>query len=199
MNSPIPPSLNELIKEFSKFPGIGKKTAERLSMHVLKTKKDDVLKFSNAIKDIKENIKCCLECHCFIEDDTCSICNDNNRINNVICIVEDASDVFLINKSGYKGLYHVLGGLISPLDGVTYESLNIKSLMKRLNDIKEVIIALDPSSEGDMTNLYLFNLLKKYSVKVSRLARGVPVGSSLEFIDQVTLTHSINDRIEVKE
>ena len=199
MNSPIPPSLNELIKEFSKFPGIGKKTAERLSMHVLKTNKDDVLKFSNAIKDIKENIKCCLECHCFIEDDTCSICNDNNRINNVICIVEDASDVFLINKSGYKGLYHVLGGLISPLDGVTYESLNIKSLMKRLNDIKEVIIALDPSSEGDMTNLYLFNLLKKYSVKVSRLARGVPVGSSLEFIDQVTLTHSINDRIEVKE
>ena len=117
---------------------------------------------------------------------------------NILCIVEDPTDVFIIDKSGFNGVYHVLGGLVSPLDGVTPESLNIETLVDRLDLIDEIVIGLNPSSEGDMTNLYLSDLLKPFNVKLSRLARGVPVGSSLEFIDQVTLTHSINDRVEIK-
>tara|TARA_B100002052_G_scaffold244251_1_gene229631 strand:+ start:4848 stop:5441 length:594 start_codon:yes stop_codon:yes gene_type:complete len=194
----IPFSLDELILQFSKLPGVGKKTAERLSLYILKSSNDVVLEFSESLKKIKENIILCERCHCFKEKEICGVCDDESRNRNILCIVEDPTDVFIIDKSGFNGVYHVLGGLVSPLDGVTPESLNIETLVDRLDLIDEIVIGLNPSSEGDMTNLYLSDLLKPFNVKLSRLARGVPVGSSLEFIDQVTLTHSINDRVEIK-
>ncbi len=193
--SVLPSSLEELIKQFSKLPGIGKKTAERLSIFILKANIDDVFEFSKTLKQIKENIKTCSVCHCFIED-LCYICRD--RSSNIICVVEDATDVFLIDKSGFEGKFHVLGGLLSPLDGVAPDHLNFDTLLKRLEGVEEIIVAVDPSSEGDMTNLYLSELFESYEIKLSRLARGVPIGSSLEFIDQVTLTHSMNDRVQIK-
>ena len=192
----IPTSLEELIKQFSKLPGIGRKTAERLSLYILKANSEDVYEFSDTLKYLKNNIKTCVLCHCFIEGDICSLCQDRQK--NLLCIVSDPTDVFLIDKSGYNGTYHVLGGLISPLDGITPENLNIKTLLKRLDGIEEVIIAFNPSAEGDMTNLYLTELLDPFNIKLSRIATGIPVGTSLEFIDQVTLTHSIKGRVKIK-
>lgn len=194
----IPHSLENLIKQFCKLPGIGRKTAERLSLYILKTKEDDVFLFADTMKYLKENIDSCNLCHCFMEDEECKICNDRSRFDETICVVEDPSDVFLIDKSGFKGKYHVLGGLVSPIDGVKPEDLNFDTLINRISKTEEIVIALNPSSEGDMTNLYISKILKPYNVKLSRLARGVPVGSSLEFIDEITLTHSINDRVEIK-
>jgi len=194
----IPDSLENLIKQFCTLPGIGRKTAERLSLFILKSNKEDVSLFSDTLKYLKDNIRTCDQCHCFMEDEECKICNDMTRVDEMICLVEDPSDVFLIDKSGFKGKYHVLGGLISPIDGVNPEDLNFDSLMSRVSKIEEIVVALNPSSEGDMTNLYISKLFKSHNIKISRLARGVPVGSSLEFIDQITLTHSINDRVEIK-
>ena len=193
-----PNCLKELITQFSSLPGIGKKTAERLSIHVLNSNKDKINEFSLALNDLKDSIEVCGICFCFIENNNCHICNDINRDNSLICIVKDPTDIFLIEKSGFKGKYHVLGALISPLDGVTPEHLNIDALIKRLNDVGEIIMAIDPSNEGDITILYLTDIIKKENIKISRLARGIPVGSSLEFIDEVTLTHSLNDRVEIK-
>jgi len=192
----LPNSLEDLINQFSKLPGIGKKTAERLAIFILKEDKKNVNDFSESLKTLKNNIKTCKMCHCFIEDE-CLLCEDESA-DNIICIVEDPTDVFIIDKSGYKGKYHVLGGLISPLDGITADDLNFNTLLNRIENIEEIVVAFNPSSEGDMTNLYLAELLDSYDVKITRLARGVPMGSSLEFIDQVTLTHSLNDRVSIK-
>jgi len=193
----IPNSLKDLIDQFSKLPGVGKKTAERLSIYILKTNKEEVLDFSKSLTFLKNNISTCDVCHSFI-DDMCSICSDSNRDNKIICVVEDAVDIFLIEKSGFKGMYHVLGGLISPLDGIRAENLNIDSLLLRLENVDEIVLGVEASSEGDVTNLYLSNLIKKLNIKVTRFSRGMPIGSSLEFIDEITLSHSINDRVEVK-
>tara|TARA_Y100001936_G_C15890165_1_gene567545 strand:- start:195 stop:785 length:591 start_codon:yes stop_codon:yes gene_type:complete len=192
-----PDSLKKLISQFSTLPGIGKKTAERLSIYMLNANKDKITNFTLALDGMKDSIKVCEICFCFIEDDNCHICNDVHRDSSLICVVKDPTDIFLIEKSGFKGKYHVLGGLISPLDGVTPESLNIDTLLERLKSTKEIIMAIDPSSEGDITILYLSEIIKKHSIKMSRLARGIPVGTSLEYIDEVTLTHSINDRVEM--
>ncbi len=193
----IPNSLKDLIDQFSKLPGVGKKTAERLSIYILKANKEEVLDFSKSLTSLKNNIKTCDVCHSFT-DEVCSICNDINRDDKIICVVEDPVDIFLIEKSGFKGLYHVLGGLISPLDGIKPENLNIDTLLLRLENVDEIVLGVEASSEGDVTNLYLSNLLKNLNVKVTRFSRGMPIGSSLEFIDEVTLSHSINDRVEVK-
>jgi recombination protein RecR len=192
-----PDSLKKLISQFSTLPGIGKKTAERLSIYMLNANKDKITNFTLALDGMKDSIKVCEICFCFIEDDNCHICNDVHRDSSLICVVKDPTDIFLIEKSGFKGKYHVLGGLISPLDGVTPESLNIDTLLERLKSTKEIIMAIDPSSEGDITILYLSEIIKKHNIKMSRLARGIPVGTSLEYIDEVTLTHSINDRVEM--
>ena len=193
-----PESLQNLIKQFSKLPGVGKKTAERLSIYILNANTDQVLDFSKSLKNLKDTIESCSICNCLIEGELCHICNDVYRNDEILCVVKDPTDIFLIEKSSFKGKYHVLGGLISPLDGISPENLNFDSLFKRLGDIKEVILAIDPSQEGDMTILYLTDKLKNEKIKVSRLARGIPVGSSIEFIDQTTLTHSLNDRVEIK-
>ena len=192
-----PDSLKKLISQFSTLPGIGKKTAERLSIYMLNANKDKITNFTLALDGMKDSFKVCEICFCFIEDDNCHICNDVYRDSSLICVVKDPTDIFLIEKSGFKGKYHVLGGLISPLDGVTPESLNIDTLLERLKSTKEIIMAIDPSSEGDITILYLSEIIKKQNIKMSRLARGIPVGTSLEYIDEVTLTHSINDRVEM--
>ena len=192
-----PDSLKKLISQFSTLPGIGKKTAERLSIYMLNANKDKITNFTLALDGMKDSIKVCEICFCFIEDDNCHICNDVHRDSSLICVVKDPTDIFLIEKSGFKGKYHVLGGLISPLDGVTAESLNIDTLLERFKSTKEIIMAIDPSSEGDITILYLSEIIKKHNIKMSRLARGIPVGTSLEYIDEVTLTHSINDRVEM--
>ena len=192
-----PDSLKKLISQFSTLPGIGKKTAERLSIYMLNANKDKITNFTLALDGMKDSIKVCEICFCFIEDENCHICNDVHRDSSLICVVKDPTDIFLIEKSGFKGKYHVLGGLISPLDGVTPESLNIDTLLERLKSTKEIIMAIDPSSEGDITILYLSEIIKKHNIKMSRLARGIPVGTSLEYIDEVTLTHSINDRVEM--
>ena len=194
--SVYPNTLKELILRFSKLPGIGKKTAERLSIYILNSNKEETIDFSNALVNLKDSISTCIICNCFTEDE-CHICNNENRVKDLLCIVKDPTDVFLIEKSGFKGLYHVLGGLISPFDGITPEKLNIDLLSERLKTINEVIIAIEPSHDGDITTIYLSDIIKKEEIKVSRLARGVPVGTSLEFIDEVTLSHSINDRVEI--
>ena len=193
----IPDSLRNLIVEFSKLPGIGKKTAERLSIYILKTNEENVKVFSKSLLDLKINIKKCDICHSFI-DNNCDICNNYNRNNKIICVVKDPTDIFLIEKTGYNGMYHVLNGLLSPLDGVTPEDLNIETLRSRLPGINEIVLGIEPSSEGDMTNLYLSKLFKEHNVKITRFARGMPIGSSLEYLDDVTLAHSIKDRVEFK-
>ena len=193
----IPNSLKNLIEQFSKLPGIGKTTAERLSIYMLKVGKEEANNFSESINNLKTNIQTCNVCHSFT-DDICYICNDSSRDEKIICVVEDPVDIFLIEKSGFKGMYHVLNGLISPLDGIKPENLNIDSLLKRLDKVEEIVLGIEASSEGDVTNLYLSEALKKLNIRITRFSRGMPIGSSLEFVDELTLAHSINDRVEVK-
>ena len=197
MNS-IPDSLNELILQFSRLPGIGKKTAERLAIYALKSKSSNILPLSNAIVDVKSKIDFHDICHCFMEDQKCSVCDDSGRDDKTLCIIKDPTDIFIIDKTGYRGHYHSLNGVISPLDGVDVDDLNFTSLLDRIKLYEEIIIALEPSSEGDATISYIQDILKEYDIKISRLAKGVPVGSSFEYIDELTLTHSLEDRVIIK-
>ena len=194
----IPESLNSLIEQFSKLPGIGKKTAERLAIFVLKENKDNVLPFSQALLDVKNEIEVHDICHCFMEKSECVICSDVSRNISLLCVIKEPTDIFMIEKTGFNGYYHAIGGLISPLDGIEPNMLNFSTLLNRLEKFEELIIALEPSTEGDATSSYLLEILKDVDIKVSRLARGVPVGSSFDYIDEVTLTHSLEDRIEYK-
>ena len=193
----MPKSLDELVDSFSKLPGVGKKTAERLAIHILRSSFSDVQDFTSALTNVKTNIDVDEISSCFKENGV-SINDDSARDNSILCIVKDATEVFLIEKSGYRGHYHVLGGLLSPLDGVMPENLNIDNLLNIIDNYKELIIAIDPNSKGDTTSLYIKDLLKNRDIKITRLARGVPVGSSLDYIDELTLTHSIEDRVEIK-
>tara|TARA_Y100000814_G_scaffold199063_1_gene146542 strand:- start:37 stop:627 length:591 start_codon:yes stop_codon:yes gene_type:complete len=193
----MPKSLDELVDSFSKLPGVGKKTAERLAIHILRSSFSDVQEFTSALTNVKTNIDVDEISSCFKENGV-SINDDSARDNSILCIVKDATEVFLIEKSGYRGHYHVLGGLLSPLDGVMPENLNIDNLLNIIDNYKELIIAIDPNSKGDTTSLYIKDLLKNRDIKITRLARGVPVGSSLDYIDELTLTHSIEDRVEIK-
>ena len=194
----IPKSLNDLISQFSTLPGIGKKTAERLAIFILKQNKNKVLPFSQALIDVKNQIKLHDICHCFMENSKCVICSDQSRDIRLLCIIKDPTDIFMIEKTGFNGYYHSIGGLIAPLDGVEPNMLNFNTLLNRVENFEELIIALEPSNDGDTTSTYLLEILKNINIKISRLARGVPVGSSFDYIDEVTLTHSLEDRIEYK-
>ena len=194
----LPTSLNELIIQFSQLPGIGKKTAERLAIYVLNANKNDILSLSESLMNVKENIKFHDVCHCFMENSLCVICNDESRDSTLLSIIKDPTDILILEKTGYNGHYHVLNGLISPLDRVGEDDLNFRSLLKRASDYKEIIISLEPSSKGDVTSTCIIENLKSYNLQISRLARGVPVGASFDYIDEVTLTHSIEDRIIIK-
>ena len=185
------------IEELSKLPGIGKKTAQRLAIFLLKSENPQVENLVNAIKDLKLKLRFCERCFNLSEEELCNICQSEKRDKSVLCVVEEASDVMAIEKTHeYKGLYHVLGGVLSPLSGVTPESLNIKELLKRFEteDFKEVILALNPDTEGETTSLYLAKLMNPFGITVTRIARGLPIGGDLEFADDATIGRAILNR-----
>jgi len=185
------------IEELSKLPGIGKKTAQRLAIFLLKSEDPQVDNLINAIKDLKIKLRFCERCFNLSEEELCSICQSEKRDKSVICVVEEASDVMAIEKTNeFRGLYHVLSGVLSPLSGVTPDSLHIKELLKRFEteDFKEVILALNPDTEGETTSLYLAKLMKPFGITVTRIARGLPIGGDLEFADDATIGRAILNR-----
>ena len=198
MNS-FPESLNNLIDEFSRFPGIGKKTAQRMAFYVLNSSTNLANDLSQAVLDLKSKIRFCEKCFGISEDTYCSICLDTRRDINIICVVENPADIYTFEKtSAFRGVYHVLGGVLSPLDGIGPDALNIASLLSRISSNNEVLIATNATIEGEATCLYLANLLEEKSVKVTRLARGLPIGGDLEFVDEATIMRAIEDRSEIQ-
>ena len=193
-----PKSANRLIDQLSKLPGVGRKTAQRLAFYILKSDEEDNINLSDAIKDIKSKIIFCESCGMMTENNICDICMDSNRDRNVICVVEQPQDIYPFEKTNtYKGKYHVLGGVLSPLDGVGPEDLNMEDLYKKIEDGMEIILATNPSIEGDTTCLYLARKLEDMGAKVTRLARGLPVGSDLEYMDELTLVRAMEGRTSV--
>tara|TARA_Y100001936_G_C15812600_1_gene527439 strand:- start:118 stop:711 length:594 start_codon:yes stop_codon:yes gene_type:complete len=195
--SALPESLIKLIDLLSDFPGIGKKTAERMAFFILKKKSSWTTELSNTLIKVKTNIHECPICNNISEISPCKICVDVSRDDKIICLVEDTIDLITFEKTGfYNGKYHILGGLLSPLDGIGPENLNINSLSDRIDSIDELIIATNPSSEGETTALYISELFKDKNIKISRLARGIPVGGDLEYTDEATLISAIEGRRE---
>ena len=194
----LPDSANRLIEELSRLPGVGRKTAQRLAFHFLSSDVELSHSLSNALLDIKQKIKSCSSCHGITEEDPCKICDDNKRNDSLICVVENAYDIFVFEKTNsFSGKYHILGGALSPLDGIGPEDLNIDTLLDRVIEGMEVIIATNPSVEGETTALYLSNILGKKGASVTKLARGVPVGSDLEYVDEATLIRAMEGRVSV--
>ncbi|MEC7872332.1 MAG: recombination mediator RecR [Candidatus Neomarinimicrobiota bacterium] len=194
MNS-FPESLNNLIDEFSRFPGIGKKTAQRMAFYVLNSSNNLSNDLSQAILSLKSKIRFCEKCFGISEENLCLVCSNPRRDNTSICVVENPADIYTFEKTNvFKGLYHVLGGVLSPLDGVGPDDLNINSLIERVNANDEILVATNATIEGEATCLYLANLLESKSVKVTRLARGLPIGGDLEFVDDATIMRAIEDR-----
>ncbi|HOJ65701.1 MAG TPA: recombination mediator RecR [Paludibacteraceae bacterium] len=194
--------LEDAIHQFAKLPGIGRKTALRLVLHLLKESEEEVENFGNSIIRLRKEIVYCKICHNISDSDICDICSNLSRDKSVVCVVENIKDVITIeNTQQFRGLYHVLGGIISPMDGVGPKDLEIDSLVQRVeNDgIKEVILALSTTMEGDTTNFYLYRKLEPFHVKITTLARGVSIGDELEYADEITLGRSIQNRIEFSQ
>lgn len=190
--------LEKAVSELSKLPGIGRKTALRLALHLLRRDPEEARALGEAIIGMRDNITYCTRCHNISEEETCPICSDSRRDNTIVCVVENVKDVITIEATHqHQGLYHVLGGLISPLDGIGPSDLEIESLVERVEKekIQEVILALSPTMEGDTTNFYIFRKLSELPVKVTVLARGLSVGNELEYTDELTLGKSIQNRI----
>lgn len=195
-----PKTIKDLIECFKKLPGVGEKTAERLALSVLEMEDETVKLFSTTLDNIKEKIHRCKICNNLSEDDQCEICKDKTRNQKIICVVEEPKNVFIFEKVGtYHGLYHVLDGLISPLDGINPEDINIASLINRIknNKIEEVILALKPSIEGETTSLYITKLLESIDVKITKIAHGIPIGVDMEYIDTLTLEMALEDRTSI--
>lgn len=195
-----PDSLNHLIDSFKKLPGIGEKSAERNSLALMELSEEDVDQFINAIKDCKKNLHKCSQCGHLTDAEQCSICTSEHRQQNLICVVEDYKSVFMFEKSGsFNGKYHVLDGLISPMDGIYPEDINLSSLLKRVENLEnaEIIIALKPSIEGDTTTLYIKNKLQNQNVKISRLSYGIPMGVEIDYLDSLTLNRALLDRKDI--
>jgi recombination protein RecR len=189
--------IEDAVNEFSTLPGIGKKTALRLVLHLLKQPVSNVTSFGNTFIRLRNEIKFCEQCHNVSDSNLCSICSNSNREHTVICVVEDLRDIIAIeNTQQYKGTYHVLGGIISPMDGIGPKDLNVESLISKVAEgkINEIILALSATMEGDTTNFYLFKRLKDFNIPVSIIARGVSIGDELEYADEVTLGRSIMNR-----
>jgi len=192
--------LQIAIEELSKLPSIGKKTAQRLAIHILKRENDEVESFVKAIRDLKLKLRFCSRCFNLSVNELCEICESSKRDHSIVCVVEEANDVIAIEKTNeFNGTYHVLGGSLSPLSGIGPDELRIKELLKRFEDedFKEIILALNPDTEGETTILYLSKLLKPFGVKISRIARGLPVGGDLEFADDATIGRAVLGRIEI--
>ena len=194
----LPDSANKLIDNFSRLPGIGRKTAQRLVFHLLSTDGELTYNLSDSLKDLKLKIKNCSICHGITESDPCKICSDPKRDDTILCVVENPYDVFVFEKiNSFRGKYHILGGVLSPLDGIGPDDLNIDSLLKRLEQGIEIIIATNPSVEGETTALYLAKILSDKNLSISKLARGIPVGSDLEYVDDATLIRAMEGRVSI--
>ena len=196
-----PDILTKTIESFKKFNGIGEKSAERLSISIIEMSDDDVEEFVDTVKKLKATINRCSVCGHITDKEKCSICLDKSRNDNLICVVEDYKSVFMFEKTGnYDGKYHVLNGVISPIDGVTPDELNIASLVNRIDSLsgdKEIIIALKPSIEGEATTLYLKKIFEKKDVKITRLSYGIPMGVEIDYLDSITLDRALQDRKDI--
>ena len=195
-----PKSIASLIEQLQKFPSVGPKSAQRMAFFLLRMSKSDVENFAKTVIEAKENTKTCEICFNLSSSSPCEICSSTSRDKSTICVVSESKDLIAIEKTNeYKGLYHVLQGLISPMDGIGAEDIRIKELLNRLTDegVKEVILALSPSVEGEATSLYLTKLIKPFGIKVSRIAFGLPVGADLEYADEITIAKAIEGRHEI--
>lgn len=197
-----PDILTKTIEYFKKFNGIGEKTAERLTLSILEMSSEDVETFSQCVTELKKNILRCKICGHITDKEICSICSNKFRKDNIICVVEDYKSIFMFEKTGnFEGKYHVLNGVISPIDGVTPDELNINSLVERISKMNgedvEVIIALKPSIEGEATTLYLKKMLEKYKVKTTRLSYGIPMGVEIDYLDLITIERALKDRKDI--
>ncbi len=196
-----PESIKDLIECFKFLPGIGEKTAERLAFSVLELEDEQVTLFSDSLVDVKEKIHPCSVCNTFTDTDLCFVCSDVGRDKTILCVVEDTKNVFLFEKLGmFHGMFHVLDGLISPLDGINPEDIGLDKLIDRIKEehFQEVIFAFRPSIEGETTALYIKRVLEGMGVKVTRLASGVPMGADMEYVDSLTLERALNDRKEIE-
>ena len=196
-----PSVVKELLDLLQRMPGIGQKTAERLSFFLMRGSSEQAYKLAEAIRKVKEKIILCSQCHGITEVDPCSICLDPKRDSSIVCVVEEPHDVYAMENMGYfKGVYHVLMGVISPLDGIGPGELTIESLRNRVlkNDIQEVVLATNPTMEGESTAVYISKILKSESIKITRIARGLPVGGDIEYADEVTLMKALEGRTEMK-
>ncbi len=192
--------IEDAVQEISKLPGIGKKTALRLVLHILKSEKEQAISLAESLVNLRTKIQYCRICKNISDGDICSICSSNRRDRSLICVVEDIRDVLAVeNTEQFKGLYHILGGIISPIEGVGPQDLHIESLIARIgepdSEVKEVILALSPTMEGDTTAFYISKKLKTHQIKISSIARGIPIGGELEYTDEITLGRSIISRI----
>jgi recombination protein RecR len=193
-------SIEQLSEQFSQLPGIGRKTAHRLALYVVKMQREEVVSLARALVNVKDRVRYCTVCSNITEADPCPICSNTKRDKTVVCVVEEPTDVLALERTNeFAGVYQVLGGALSPLDGVGPEDLRIKELLQRLSDstVEEIILALNSDVEGEATTLYLSKLLKPLCMKVTRIARGLPVGTDLEFADEATLSRALEGRIAV--
>ena len=195
----ISESLGQLIEQLSQLPGIGRKSAYRLAMYIVKLPREEVMTLASSLMSVKDRIRYCSTCWNFTETDPCVICASHKREKALICVVEEPGDVIALERTNeFRGLYHVLGGTLSPLDGIGPEDLKIKELLVRVTkEVGEVILALNPTVEGEATTIYLTRLLRPLGVRISRIARGLPVGSDLEYADEATLVRALEGRVEV--
>lgn len=195
-----PKTLENLIESLKLLPGVGQKTAERYAFSMIKLNEDKLLSLSTAIKNINDQITTCPKCGCLCETNKCLNCSDDNKNIDIICVVENQKNVFVFEKLGLNGIkYHVLGGLISPIDGINPEDITINKLLNRIEEekIKEIILALRPGIEGTTTSLYITKLLKEKNVKVTQIAQGVPIGTDMEYLDNLTLEMALENRSEI--
>lgn len=195
----LPTSLEKLINEFAKLPGIGTKTAQRLAFYLLKKDNIDINNFADAVTNLKQGVVFCSECHNMTDSDPCKTCSDSARDHSTICVVEEPLDAMAIDKTNqYNGLFHILGGSLNPMEGIGPAQLNIESLITRIkaHGVKEVIVATNPSLEGETTAMHLLKILKPLEIKITRIARGLPMGGDLEYADEITLSRAMSGRQE---
>ena len=194
------PSIEKLIESFERLPSIGHKTAARLAFHILNSSEEETNEFINSIQNAKKNLKYCSKCYNITDTDPCIICSNPKRDENIICVVEDVRDIIAIERTHeFKGVYHVLHGSISPMNGVGPDDIKIKELLSRImnGNVKEIILATNPRVEGEATSMYISKLVKPLGVKATRIARGIPVGGDLEYTDEITLTKALEGRSEI--
>lgn len=188
--------LEKLIDNLCKLPGIGRKTAQRLAFYIMSMNNNEAIEIAQAIIDLKERAKYCPICFNITENEKCEICDNSDRDHSTICVIEEPSNIVLFERTGYKGVYHVIGGTISPVDGITPDKLKIKELEDRINkaEIKEIVIATSPNTKGELTAQWIAEILKKYNIKITRIAYGLPIGIDIEFADEVTLSKALEGR-----